>query len=129
MALGLGTDILNLQRFRRVLETDADVFLRKVYTAKEREQAAGRNDPFIYYATRFSGKEAVYKCIRLEPVEIRFNEIEILDKESGAPTVTLSGSMRDAALTRGIETILVSLSSDTDYAIAVACAQGSPAGS
>jgi holo-[acyl-carrier protein] synthase len=129
MVIGLGTDILNLQRFRRVLETDADVFLRKVFTAKEREQAAKRSDPIIYYATRFSGKEAVYKCIRLEPAEIRFDEIEILDKESGAPMVTLSGNLREAAIIRGIETIQVSLSSDTDYAVAFACAQGSPSGS
>ena len=122
MILGVGTDILKVQRIRDFLEVDSEPFFRKVYTAREREQAADDPDPVSYFATRFSGKEAVFKCFGIHG-NVRLSEIEILDGETGQPQVTLSGELEGIAAKKGIKNVKISLSYDTDYAIAFAVAQ------
>lgn len=137
MILGIGTDILKIQRIRDIYKNEIDPFFEKVYTAKEREQAAGRPDPVLYYATRFAGKEAVFKCFGIEygdvdyisdkfnidSKDIRLNEIEIIGAENGQPSVILSGSCRKIAESKGIKNIFITLSYDADYVLAFAVAQ------
>ena len=122
MILGVGTDILSMERIRAILEGESDSFVRNVYTQKEREQAADSPDSVSYLATRFSGKEAVFKCFGIQG-DIRLSEIEILDGETGQPSVTLSGELGSIAAKKGIKNVQVSLSYDTDYAVAFAVAQ------
>ena len=44
MVLGVGCDILHMQRIREILEDESDPFVRKVYTATERKQASEGRD-------------------------------------------------------------------------------------
>ena len=97
MIRGVGTDILGIQRIRDILESESESFIRRVYTTREREQAAEDPDPISYYATRFSGKEAVFKCFGIQG-NTRLSEIEILDGETGQPRVTLSGELSGIAV-------------------------------
>jgi holo-[acyl-carrier protein] synthase len=124
MVIGIGTDILKIQRIRDNLDTGGDSFFNKSFTENERRQAQKRPDPLLFYATRFSGKEAVFKCFGIDGGTIRLNEIEILETDSGQPQVSLLGNIRDLAIARGIKRIQISLSFDTDYAIAFALAEG-----
>ena len=78
MILGVGTDILRMQRMRDILDSESESFVRKVYTERERKQAGDGPDPESYFATRFSGKEAVFKCFGIHG-NVRLSEIEILD--------------------------------------------------
>lgn len=123
MILGIGTDILLIQRIRDIAGSNGDSFFKKTYTVKERDQASSRPDPLLYYATRFAGKEAVFKSIGLDGVEIRLDDIEILGNDYGRPQVELLGKLKSIASDKGIKNILISLSYDTDYAVAFAIAQ------
>jgi holo-[acyl-carrier protein] synthase len=123
MIVGVGTDILNMQRIRGVIHDTDDSFVRKTFTMKEREQAAEHPDPVSYFAGRFAGKEAVFKCFGIDGGDIRLDEIEILGAETGKPMVFLSGKVQEIADSMGIRNIQVSLSNDTDYAVAFALAQ------
>ncbi len=122
MIKGVGTDILSVQRIRDILADESDPFVRKVFTPGEREQAAESPDRVSYLATRFSGKEAVFKCFGIHG-NVRLSEIEILDGETGQPQVTLSGELSGIAAEKGIREVQISLSYDTDYAVAFAVAQ------
>jgi holo-[acyl-carrier protein] synthase len=122
MTIGVGTDILSIQRIRDVLENDRESFVSKVFTLKEREQASENPDPVSYLATRFAGKEAVFKCFGIHG-NIRLSEIEILDGETGQPQVALSGALLDVAVEKGIRDVQISLSYENEYAIAFAVAQ------
>ena len=122
MILGVGTDILRMQRMRDILDSESESFVRKVYTERERKQAGDGPDPESYFATRFSGKEAVFKCFGIHG-NVRLSEIEILDGETGQPQVTLSGELSKIAAKKGIRNVQISLSYETDYAIAFAVAQ------
>lgn len=123
MILGIGTDILKIQRIRDMEKGSNDPFFIKTFTEKEREQALMRPDPMLYYATRFAGKEAVFKCLGIDGSDARLNEIEILGMHSGQPQVSLLGKLRETAPQKGIKNIQISLSYDTDYAVAFAMAQ------
>ena len=124
MILGIGIDILNIERMRGVLETDSGSFVTKVFTEKEREQVSDHPDPVAYFATRFAGKEAVFKCFGIDGSGIRLSEIEIRGAETEQPQVRLSGKFRQIAEEKGVKDIQISLSYDTDYAVAFAIAQG-----
>lgn len=100
-----------------------DAFLRKVYTEAEIREAEKREVPLSYYATRFAGKEAVFKALNLSPDDIRLNEIEILNDPNGRPHATLLGNVARLAERQGITSVSVSLSYDTEYAIAFAVAE------
>jgi len=122
MILGIGTDILNINRIRSTVMNPKDPFVKRVFTLREQKEASYTYSKELYYASRFAGKEAVFKSLSLE--ELNFSEIEILSKESGQPYVTLYGETAEKAKLKGVRTILISLSYDTDYAIAFALAKG-----
>jgi phosphopantetheine--protein transferase-like protein len=124
MVIGIGTDILKIQRIRDGLGRGAESFLKKSFTSREREQATKRSDPALFYATRFAGKEAVFKCFGVSGDGIRLNDIEILGAETGAPEVALFGHTREIARQKGISNIRISLSYDGEYAVAFALAEG-----
>ena len=122
MIIGIGTDILNLKTIRPSVQDPEDSFVRKTYTEKERSLIASRPLPVYSYATRFAGKEAVFKSLNTDGDALRLNEIEILENENGQPTVHLHGRAAALAKEKGISHIFISLSYDTDYATAFAVA-------
>lgn len=118
---GIGTDILAMKRFRQVLIAGGEVFIQAVYTDAEQSLAHSRDEPEVFYATRFAGKEAVFKTLGVSWEDVpTLREIEILEAPSGAPTARLHGKAREAARQRGIDGILISLSYEQEYAIAMA---------
>ncbi len=123
MVLGIGTDIMRIDRLHAPYLREGDPFMTATFTAAEQQAAAQRSDPYRFYALRFCGKEAVFKALGLDPAHVRLSEIEILNDENGAPTVALFGSLRERARARGILSVCVSLSEDGGLAQAVALAQ------
>jgi holo-[acyl-carrier protein] synthase len=122
MVIGVGTDILGIERLHDILDEGKGGFVDKVFTEKERAQAEESGDALSYFATRFAGKEAVFKCFNIHG-DVRLSEIEIIDGETGQPHVTLLGRFLEIAREKGVRDVLVSLSYENDYAIAFAIAQ------
>ncbi len=116
----IGTDILLISRIRRACADGVGGFPKGVFTDREIAESAKREDPERYLAVRFAGKEAIFKALALPPVDIRLDDIEILSAETGRPTVRLLGPLAVLAEDLGVIDIDVSLSWDTDYAVAMA---------
>jgi phosphopantetheine--protein transferase-like protein len=123
MILGIGTDLLYLGSITDTSLEKGDPFYEKMYTEKEKLQAEESACRGEYLRRRFAGKEAVFKCLGEDPDEARICEIEILDDGKGAPYVTLHGMLKLRAENRGIRQVLISLSSEKEYAAAFAIAQ------
>ena len=123
MIKGVGTDILNMKHISSEYLKAGDPFLEKTYSPREIEEAKKRELPFYYYATRFAGKEAVFKALGISPQHILMSEIEILNNEYGVPYVILYGDLKQKAQEMGITDIQISLSYEEDYAVAFAAAQ------
>jgi holo-[acyl-carrier protein] synthase len=119
--IGLGVDLVDLDRFATVLDRRANFTLR-VYTPGEREyceQAKGAVKRVERYAVRFAAKEAVMKALGVGLGAFAFHDVEIERAESGDPTITLRRKAAAIAAERGAASWHVTLSHSDAMAIAV----------
>ncbi|MBO5656792.1 MAG: holo-ACP synthase [Agathobacter sp.] len=126
MIKGIGVDILSIQKLVPILEKEnyvEDSFIRKTYTPREISLAEARPNPIYTYATRFAGKEAVFKALNVTGEDLHLNEIEILSTDTGKPYIVLHGKAKDLAESAEISHVLISLSYEDDTAIAYALAE------
>ena len=120
-----GVDIVEIDRVKALYERHGERFLKRVYTAWERERLGVRPDPGTFLAGRFAAKEAVLKVLGCGIMEgVRLTELEIGARRSGEPFCTLSGEAEERARRRGIVKILVSISHCDRYAVAQALGIG-----
>jgi phosphopantetheine--protein transferase-like protein len=122
MALGAGVDIIAISRMRGVLEAPGrQAFLNKVYTPGEIERSEAHPDPVVYLAMTFAAKEAIFKTFGIDwDTGVQFKEIDVQDGEHGEPLPILSGRFAEIAAARKVSRVLLSLSYDGDYAVAMA---------
>lgn len=121
MILGIGTDIVHIQRIKEILEgSGKNAFLSKTFTEKEMALAEAYPDPFFFFAGRFAGKESVFKCFREQwmPGD-RLTDIEITRGEAGEPIVLLHGRFGEIVRRSNAE-VFLSLSHEKDCALAFA---------
>lgn len=123
MIYGVGTDILKISNISSCVSEPSDPFVRRSFTEAETELILSREKPLYSFATRFAGKEAVFKCLDLGGNDISLRDIEILENDKGKPLVFLHGRAAALASEKGIARIHISLSYDTDYATAYALAE------
>jgi holo-[acyl-carrier protein] synthase len=120
---GVGADILLIDRIRRCL--DSPSFMRRTFSDAEMRCGDGQPDAGAYYAKVFAGKEAVFKCLGISGDDLdSWLDIEVVDTGEVQPDVQLRRSLAVLAASRGMERVLLSLSYDTDYALAVAVLVG-----
>ncbi|HVQ76869.1 MAG TPA: holo-ACP synthase [Candidatus Binatia bacterium] len=125
---GIGVDLAQIPRMRRVLERWEERFLQRVFTEREIAYCRRRRDPVPHLAARFAAKEAVLKALGTGlQMGVNWREIEVCRERGQAPTVVLSGRCRALAEALGAERVLVSLTHDGDYALAEVILVGSDA--
>ncbi len=119
MIYGIGIDIVDIERVRRLLTKSRDAFLSRVFTLQEQEEASLRIDEATYFAGRWAGKEAASKALGCGiGAKVAMLDIEICKNEHGAPILTLHGKALDYAKECGITTNHISISHEQSYAVA-----------
>jgi phosphopantetheine--protein transferase-like protein len=113
----LGIDIIKVQRIRETLERFGSRFSRRVLT--DREQRYVRDRPETL-AGRWAAKEAVSKVLGLGVRGIGWREIEVERLPTGQPAVRLHGRAAARAEQLGMSRIALSISHESDYAVAIA---------
>lgn len=117
---GVGTDILEISRFRASFDRYGEKFLQRIFSQREIDHCQKYKDPTPRYAVRFCAKEAVVKALGVGfGKELSFHDIEILNDPHGKPYVTLSVK---ASAHFNNPTLLLSLSHCRNYATAVVIA-------
>lgn len=125
MTIGVGVDIIAISRMRDALETTGKVFMDKVFTPWEQQRAKAHPDTVAYVAMTFAAKEAIFKTFGIGwHFGVQMTEIEVRDGEYGEPIPVLTGRFAELAAERGVSRVLLSLSYDGDYAVAVAVLSG-----
>lgn len=123
MIYGIGVDVMNLKRIYPLSSNLEDPFFVKTFTENERMEGALREDPIKYFGERFSGKEAVFKSLRISSDAIRLNEIEILNDSENKPYVNLLGRARQLSMELGVVEVSVSLSNDDKLVVSFAISE------
>lgn len=127
MILGIGVDIVEVDRIRRAVDLYGDRFVRRVFTRREAIYCRRAGHPEQRFATRFAAKEAALKALGVGWAQgLQFVDVEVTNNELGAPSVTLTGKAEQMAREMGVERILVSLTHHRDFAIAQVLLEGRP---
>ena len=117
MVIGIGIDIIEIDRIKESAENYGDRFLNKIYTQKELDYCLNKKYKYQHLAARFAAKEAVYKALATGwNKEVSWQNIEISNEPNGMPIVTLKGNLKKF-LNKGIN-LKISMSHSRDY---VAC--------
>ena len=111
--VGIGTDLVDVDRFRAVLRRRPSVADR-LFTAGERTYAGRAADPTARLAARFAAKEATLKALGYGLGGMRMADIEVVRTDDGRPELVLHGDARTTAAGHGVGRWLVSLS-HTDH--------------
>jgi holo-[acyl-carrier protein] synthase len=128
--VGIGTDIIECVRIRRMIEKHGEAFLTHVFSERELSYCQSRKRATEHLAGRWAAKEAVLKCLGSGMRKgFCWTEIEIQNDASGRPNVLLRGATKDLAQRFRVAEILVSIAHCRTYATAYAMAvRRSPAG-
>src|SRR5213083_2210937 len=113
----LGIDIIKVDRIRRTLERFGPRFSARVLTPSEHRYVRDRPETL---AGRWAAKEAASKVLGLGVRGIGWREIEIERLPTGQPAVRLHGRAARRAEQLGMERIAVSISHESEYAVAIA---------
>ena len=113
----LGIDIIKVERIRAALDRFGPRFSRRVLTDQEQRYVRDRPETM---AGRWAAKEAVSKVLGLGVRGIGWRDIEIERLPTGQPAVRLHGRAAARAVQLGMERIAVSITHESDYAVAIA---------
>ena len=113
----LGIDIIKVARIRATLKRFGPRFSNRVLTPGERRYVRDRPETL---AGRWAAKEAVSKVLGLGVRGIGWQEIEVERLPTGQPAVKLHGRAARRAEQLGMGRIALSISHESEYAVAIA---------
>ena len=92
MIIGIGNDLVEINRIRSIYNKFGDNFLNKIYTKNEINFFLKNKNKFIQrLSNRFAAKEAFYKALnhnKLSPSP-SFKDVEILNYDGGKPKIEI----------------------------------------
>lgn len=121
MIVGIGTDIIEIARIAKSIQRLGQHFLDRLFSHREQEYCLRYKASERHFAGRFAAKEAIAKAFGTGIGDkLNWLDIEIVNGETGAPTVVLSERLQNQF--PGV-TVQVSISHNHESAIAFALIQ------
>jgi len=114
MVVGVGIDIIKIEKIKQSIEKWGEGFLNRVFNPQEIVNITKGKMYYQRLAARFAAKEAVIKSISKE-YPLALTDIIILNRENGAPYCEFKKDLN--------VDIFLSITHVEDYAVACAVAQ------
>lgn len=119
MIYSVGIDIVRIERIEKAISKWGDRFLSRVFGQDELLYAGMKKNPALHLAARFAAKEAFFKALGCGwSGGLRWADVEVTRNSAGKPELTLRGAAEGMVREKGVQSVLLSLSHDSDYAIA-----------
>lgn len=119
MIIGIGIDIIEIDRIKESVNKFGDAFLNKIYTQNELDYCLAKFNKYQHLAARFAAKEAIYKALSGTWHKVAsWRNIEITNEKNGLPVVNFSGKLKDYLSTD--KEIKISISHSDNYVACVA---------
>ncbi len=119
MILGLGVDIIEIERISQSVEKFGDRFLNKIFTEGELEYSLSKKNKDQHLAARFAAKEAISKALATGwNKDFKWKDVEIYNEPSGLPKVKLSGKLKE--FVGEDKDLKLSMSHSENYVVCVA---------
>ncbi|NGO40579.1 holo-[acyl-carrier-protein] synthase [Limisphaera ngatamarikiensis] len=121
MILGVGIDLIEVDRIRASQARFGDRFLRRILLPDEIDYCLAQRDPGPFLAARFAAKEAISKAFGTGiGAQLGWLDMEVRHRDSGEPFVVLHGKAVSLLERRGGTAVLLSISHTRQHATAVA---------
>ena len=92
MILGVGNDIVRIERIENLLDKFGERFIKKVFTKEEETRSLKKLKPAASLAKRFAAKEAAWKALGDEQqLGINWKDMGVRNNKSGKPFLELKG--------------------------------------
>ncbi|RPE02311.1 holo-ACP synthase [Candidatus Pantoea deserta] len=117
--LGLGTDIVEIERIAGVIERSGDRLARRVLSEAEWQQYQSHQQPVRFLAKRFAVKEAAAKAFGTGiRGGLAFNQFEVYNDALGKPGLRFFNHAGEVAEKLGVRQVHVTLADERHYACA-----------
>ncbi|MBX3244069.1 MAG: holo-ACP synthase [Acidobacteria bacterium] len=119
MIVSTGIDIVEVYRIRDSI-TRTPRFAERIFTSAERTYCESRGAAsYQSYAARFAAKEAFFKALKTGwRGKLSWHDVEVVNDENGAPTLTISNEADRLMLEMGASKIHISLTHTREAAVA-----------
>ena len=118
MVVGLGIDLIEVQRIRQVFARHGEKFIERIFSPGEAAYCAERGDPMQHFAARFAAKEATVKALGGWR-GLRWRDIVCASGKGAAPQLIVAGPLGEAFAKLGVGRSMVSLTHTDQIAGAV----------
>ena len=119
MIYAVGTDLVEISRIEKIIETWGERFVRKVYSEGEIRYCSTKAYPAQHFAARFAAKEAFLKGVGLGMAGgVGFRDVEVINRAEGKPELNFHGRAREMVDEAAITKCHISLSHTDRYAVA-----------
>ncbi len=104
MIVGIGIDLVDVARMRRLLDRKGERALLRMFTEGERAYAATHPEPARQLAARAAAKEAAFKALAGNDLArgIGWRELEVVSRTHQAPILLLHGRAYERASELGV---------------------------
>ncbi|MDB4893281.1 MAG: holo-(acyl-carrier-protein) synthase [Gemmatimonadetes bacterium] len=125
MIVGIGIDLVEIDRMRLLLQRKGDRALERMFTARERTYAHTHPEPERQLAARAAAKEATYKALSGNDLAraIGWREMEVVSVKGQAPVLVLHGRAQTRANELGVYRVHLSISHTEHMAVAYVIAE------
>jgi holo-[acyl-carrier protein] synthase len=125
MVLGVGIDIIEVERIRASHERFGERFLLRILRPAEIQYCLSHKQPAPFLAARFAAKEAISKAFGTGIGGLLgWQDMEVGRRESGQPFVILHDDGLKLMQARGGRQWCLSLSHTNNHAVAMAVLEG-----
>jgi holo-[acyl-carrier protein] synthase len=126
MILGVGVDLVDVDRFARVAMRHGEGFVERILTPAEIADCASARRPFEQQAARFAAREALVKALGTGLVGgMSWRDMRVVRGEvPGVFTMTVDGGVRETAEALGVRRLHVALCTTRTIAAAVVVLEG-----
>ena len=121
--IGIGVDVVELERIRNLCARYSEHFATRIFTAKEQELFKPEPD-IARIAARFAVKEAVSKALGTGIGQIGWQDIETTNASTGMPCVELRDKAAALAAAKGVQQVHCSISHERTVAVAMVILEG-----
>ncbi len=125
--LGIGLDVVDLERIGRIHQRHGEAFIRRFCRPGEWQPRQGAA-LIEHLGGLFAAKEALLKALGTGWAQgLAFRQVEVVRLPSGAPTVKLHAAAAEQARRLGVASTHLSITHERRYAAAVAILEGGAA--
>ncbi len=120
MIVGVGIDLIEVDRIRAAIERHGRRFIDRIYTDGEIAYVERKANRYERYAARFAAKEAGMKAIGTGWRRgVRWKDFEVANLPTGQPTLRFHGVAARFADALGVRHVALSLTHTASQATAI----------